>query len=473
MQLPETFIQRTRAILPEDEYTQLEQALDLAPPVSIRINPLKICRAVPDLEAVPWCGSGYYLPRRPAYTFDPLLHAGGYYVQEASSMFLEQVLRQYVDSPVRYLDLCAAPGGKSTLAAAVLPAGSLIVSNEIVRNRAQVLVENVVKWGNPNGVVTHNAPAAFSLLTHYFDVIQTDVPCSGEGMFRKDPDSVSEWSVENVALCAERQRNILSAVWNALRPGGLLIYSTCTYNLEENEWNIRFLQEELGAELLPVETKDEWQIRPGLAGVNPVYRFMPHLTKGEGFFMAVVRKPAGEAAGRDQLMSSLLRQLEKKGNPQKGKGPALLLPKEIGSWISGSDRFRLVVGDEAVSAIPMEYERDIRLLGAVGHVLRGGIRLARLKGREFVPDQELALSVALNRDAFQQVEVDWKQAVAYLRREAIGLPVPDKGYLLLTYRGLPLGWVKNLGSRANNLYPQEWRIRSGYLPETFSGLEIG
>ena len=266
-------------------------------PVSIRINEKKGTPApvtdIPD-NRVAWCDTGYYLPERLSFTFDPLFHAGAYYVQEASSMFLEQAVRSHVKTPVRCLDLCAAPGGKSTHLAACLPEGSLLVSNEVIRSRSHILAENIAKWGNPNCIVTNNDPKEIGCLTHFFDVIIADVPCSGEGMFRKDTDSTGEWSIANVELCAGRGRRIIHDVWNALKPGGLLIYSTCTYNTEEDEENIHYITEELGAEALPIPIKDEWQITGPLKYNHPVYRFFPHKTKGEGFFLAALRKADGE-----------------------------------------------------------------------------------------------------------------------------------------------------------------------------------
>ena len=239
MKLPAEFTDRMRRLL-GDEYGDFETALLTESQTSLRLNPAK-CNRRPDYQPVPWCRDAYYLETRPAFTFDPRLHGGAYYVQEASSMFLDYVLRRFVDTPVRYLDLCAAPGGKSTLALSALPAGSLAVCNEVVRNRTHILAENIIKWGYDNTVVTRNTAADFGKLHHYFDVVLVDAPCSGEGMFRKDAQAVTEWSPAQVGVCAERQREILSDVWDALRPGGLLIYSTCTYNREENEDMIHFL----------------------------------------------------------------------------------------------------------------------------------------------------------------------------------------------------------------------------------------
>ena len=290
MNLPQAFIERTRQLLGEDIYPQFEEALATETPVSIRPNRTK-CQLPVEGEPIPWASSGMYLKNRPTFTFDPMFHAGCYYVQEASSMFVERVLREYVHEPVVMLDLCAAPGGKSTLCRSTLPEGSLLVANEVMRNRSQILAENLIKWGHPEVVVTNNDPADFTELTHLFDVILTDVPCSGEGMFRKDPVAVDEWSLENVDICWQRQRRILTDIWPSLKPGGLLIYSTCTFNREEDEDNVAWTAKELGAEILPVSIDDSWGITGNLVGGDfPVYRFLPHKTKGEGFFLAVLRK---------------------------------------------------------------------------------------------------------------------------------------------------------------------------------------
>ena len=282
MELPAEFTDRMRRLL-GDEYDDFATALLSEPQTSLRLNPAK-CNGRPDYQPVSWCRDAYYIETRPAFTFDPRLHGGVYYVQEASSMFLDYVLRRFVDTPVRYLDLCAAPGGKSTLALSALPAGSLVVCNEVVRNRTHILAENVVKWGYDNTIVTRNTAADFGKLHHYFDVILVDAPCSGEGMFRKDTQAATEWSPAQVGVCAERQREILSDVWDALRPGGLLIYSTCTYNREENEDIIRFLCDHFDATPLAAAPPAAWHIHPSLDKELPAYRFYAPLYPGRGAF---------------------------------------------------------------------------------------------------------------------------------------------------------------------------------------------
>ncbi|MDE5677814.1 rRNA cytosine-C5-methyltransferase [Phocaeicola sp.] len=463
MKLPSEFESRTLEWMGEDTYRALESALQAEPPVSIRVNRAK-CGKELSGEPVPWASSGIYLPRRPSFTFDPLFHAGCYYVQEASSMFVEQVLRTYVTAPVVMLDLCAAPGGKSTHARSLLPEGSLLVANEVMRNRSQVLAENLIKWGDSGVVVTNNDPADFTSLTALFDVVLTDVPCSGEGMFRKDPVAVDEWSVDNVLLCRQRQRRILADVWPALKPGGLLIYSTCTYNKEEDEENVAWIAGELGAEVLKVDVRPEWSITGNMARQDfPVYRFLPHQTKGEGFFLAALRKhetgcDGGTSIGCDDKM----KEKRQKGNDVR----AVSVPDGVKDWLRQAETFLFETKDSKVTAFPRVRAAEYALLRRSLKILHAGVTLGELKGKNLIPDHSLAMSTLLNKDMFPCAELTYEQAVAYLRKEAVTLDTSvPRGYVLLTFQGVPLGFAKNIGNRANNLYPQEWRIRSGYLPE--------
>ncbi|MBE6306892.1 MAG: rRNA cytosine-C5-methyltransferase [Bacteroidales bacterium] len=459
MKLPPLFTERMQQLLGNDYEAFAHALTEAEQPTSIRINIHKGAQAPAEATPVPWSGgSGYYLPSRPTFTFDPLFHAGAYYVQEASSMFLGTVIQQYIDQPVRYLDLCAAPGGKSTLALSLLPEGSLVVSNEIVRQRAQVLAENIAKWGNPYSVVTNNSPADWGTWHNYFDVIATDVPCSGEGMFRKDETAIAEWSPANVEHCATRQAGILADVWSALRPGGLLIYSTCTYNIEENEAMIQHLIKVYDAQPLAVKTNPTWGITNALMGEAPAYRFMPHHTRGEGLFMALLRKP-----GNADSDCGTAPKEKKKKKGEKKNNPTI--PAEAKSWLATQD-FHYEADETAIYAYPLRYADDMQAMQRSFNVLHAGIEIATIKGRDLIPAHTLALSTLLNREAFASCQVSLETALAYLRRESITLP-PDapRGYVAVVYKGFTLGWVKNLGTRANNLYPQEWRIRSPHNPE--------
>lgn len=474
MQLPQPFIENIHRLMGAEEGEQLLNALLAEQPISIRINEQKAqnLSSAPIYNKVPWCATGCYLDERPTFTFDPLFHAGAYYVQEASSMFVEQALRQYVDSPVLMLDLCAAPGGKSTLARSVLPQGSLLVANEVMRQRAQVLAENLTKWGHPDVIVTNNDPADFTSLTDMFDVILTDVPCSGEGMFRKDEVAVSEWSLANVEVCWQRQRRILTDIWPSLKDGGLLIYSTCTFNTQENEENVRWIADELGAEILPLNIDAEWGITSNLLpdAHFPVYRFLPHKAQGEGLFLAVLRKKDA-FPGKETRVSSYgnerfpVRERKAKAKPMQPTFSKEQM-SEVSRWIN-SNEYELLPMQGVLTAFSKQWIDEFNTLrDARLRILYAGCPLAEVKGKDLLPQHALAVSNLLASDAFPQVEVSYEQAIAYLRKEAIVLP-PDapRGYLLLTYKDAPIGFVKNIGNRANNLYPQEWRIRTGYLPE--------
>jgi 16S rRNA C967 or C1407 C5-methylase (RsmB/RsmF family)/NOL1/NOP2/fmu family ribosome biogenesis protein len=416
-----------------DHWAAFEQALQEESPVSIRLNPFKQTdpETAGSLEKVPWASGACYLPERPVFTLDPLLHAGCYYVQEASSMYLEQIICKHISGKVRALDLCAAPGGKSTHLSSLLPEGSLLVANDVIRSRSRILVENLAKWGNPHTIVTNCDPAVSGRLTGFFDLIVADLPCSGEGMFRKDPASIAGWSVNNVRLCAERQRRIIADVWPALKTGGILIYSTCTYNREENEENRDWICRDLGAET-----------------IDGPHRFMPHLTKGEGFFIVALKRLSPNPAPKE------------KGGAGIPKLCASALPSPLkAGWEEGE--FVFFSENNVFHAIPSVHRDDYFFLRKRLKMIAAGITLGEMKGRDFIPSAALALSCRLPANAFQVWEADRNTALKYLRKEALQeLPeVLPKGYILVTYRGFRLGFIKNIGNRANNLYPQEWRIR--------------
>lgn len=460
MNLPALFEESMRQLL-GDGYEPFQEALLGDPAVSIRLNKSK-CIYTPEYEPVPWASDGYYLSERPSFTFDPLFHAGSYYVQEASSMFVEQAVRQHLGQARVALDLCAAPGGKSTLLRSLLPDDCVLVSNEVMRPRAQVLAENISKWGHPRCIVTSNYPADFTPLGETFDLILVDAPCSGEGMFRKDEVAVAEWSPENVEVCWKRQRDILTDIWPTLRPGGLLIYSTCTFNTQEDEENVRWMMDELGAELLPISIDDSWGITPSLVPDVPhAYRFLPGRTRGEGFFLAVVRKR------EDTSIADAPRGGKSKKKDKKSKQPTMAVPAECKGWLADDKVYTYkAIGTEVV-ALHSDMEPLYATLSEQLYLLKAGIILAELKGRDALPAHDLAMSTALRAEAFARCELSYTESLRYLRREAITLPADTpRGFLLVTYRNHPLGFVKNLGNRANNLYPNEWRIRSNHLPES-------
>lgn len=453
MNLPHDFQQTMIAHLGKVAYEQLAEALSLPTPTSIRLNRSKIkAEELPllsEADRVPWCTDGFYLKERPQFTFDPLFHAGCYYVQEASSMFLSYMLKHYIQEPVVALDLCAAPGGKSTLMLSQLPEESLLIANEAMRQRANILAENISKWGNPNCIVTNNFAEDFQAFGNVFDLIVCDAPCSGEGMFRKDPDSIGEWSLANVDTCWRRQRDIVSNIWHTLKEGGLFIYSTCTYNSLEDEENVAWIAKTLGAEVLSCHPMNSW----GLTETNT--HFYPHQVKGEGFFISVMRKTSADGGE-----GTPHRKRKEKGRTGK---PAAKTPAELKDWLTNGEAFTIAEDKEVFRAFPTAHTDLYQLAKSTLKVVSAGIELAFMKGKTLQPCHSLAMSNSLNATAFPTLEVEKQQAIAYLRTEALQLP-PDtpRGYVLLTYQGHPLGFVKNIGNRANNLYPSEWRIRSGY-----------
>lgn len=454
MKLPLDFETMMEKQLGQEEAKSLCHALsETESPTSIRINKSKaeVYEDEENIEStIPWCSDGFYLKSRPSFTFDPLLHAGCYYVQEASSMYIAQLLKTYIkDEPVVALDMCAAPGGKSTLALSMLPEGSLLIANEVMRQRAQVLSENITKWGNPNSIVTSSYAEEFIPLGEVFDLIICDAPCSGEGMFRKDQGAIDDWSLDNVDTCWRRQRDILQTIWQCLKPGGLLIYSTCTFNTLEDEENVAWIVKELGGELLPLNDNPEWKITNG--------HFFPHKTKGEGFFVSAIRKNSEDE--NENIESN--RKEKKKNKKKDGKQKPMSVPKEVKQWLSNSSEYTYVADGDTFSAFPTVHFNLYEQVKDTLKVISAGVELVSIKGKNLQPSHSLALCTALNNEAFPSVELSKEQAIAYLRTEAIQVDAP-KGYILLTYHGHTLGFGKNIGNRVNNLYPNEWRIRSGY-----------
>lgn len=451
MALPQAFSQRMQQQL-GTEYAAFEEALQTQAPVSIRLNPLK-WKETPGLEPVAWATHAYYLPERPVFTLDPLLHAGAYYVQEASSMFLEQAIRQHLPTqePVIALDLCGAPGGKSTHLSSVLPAGSLLVSNEVIKSRASVLAENTQKWGSGHAVVTQNDPRDFERLPDFFDLLVVDAPCSGEGLFRRDPAAAEEWSEANVKLCSERQRRILADVWASLKPGGLLVYSTCTYSPQENEENLAWLATTREAESLSLELDPAWQVsESSLEGLSG-YRFYPHKTRGEGFFMAVLRKSEETyitpGRGKGKKKKSLLNRAPK------------AIEESVKDWLLQPEMWSFFQHHEQLSALPSRWLPELEDLYLQLRVIYAGTPLAEIKKQQLNPLPSLALSAYLRPGAHATAELDLEMAQRYLKKEDIVPADAPDGWVLMQYRNIPLGWIKRIQQRANNYWPKEWRIR--------------
>lgn len=460
-QLPQEFLDSTCAVFGE-RAGELFAAIEAGEPVTaVRANPSKIEASVLRRrfaaagDVVPWCSEAFYLDERPVFALDPLLHAGVYYVQDPSAMFVGSVASAIIresEVPLKVLDLCAAPGGKSTAVASALRPSDLLVANEVIGSRASVLAENIVKWGYPNTIVTNNDPKDFERLNGWFDLIVADVPCSGEGMFRKEPSAIAEWSPDNVRLCAARQRRIVADVWPALSEGGWLIYSTCTFNSSENDGNAEWICRELRAEVFaPVALlRADWpeaklvcsEAKAGEAiPTRCGLQFAPGITRGEGQYVAVLRKT-----------SSAKPASFKPAKPFR-KAPCNWLQDGFDSFIVETSAGTLIKG------YPKALVQDIRLLEERLRVLRSGVAVAAVKGRDLIPQADLALSQAFRQDALPRVELAKDQALQYLRCEALQLPGAPRGFITVTYEGIPLGFVKNLGTRANNLFPQAWRLR--------------
>ena len=446
--LPPSFEELIRPQL-GNEYAKFLASLEEPPPVSIRGHPVKKLRSQQH-QPVPWTAYGQYLPSRPVFTLDPLFHGGSYYVQEASSMFLEQALRQSVDltKPLNVLDLCAAPGGKSTHIMSLLNRDSLLVANETIRSRAVVLSENIQKWGYPNSIVTNNDPADFKKLEGFFDVVVVDAPCSGEGLFRKEPEAMEEWSSENVQLCAARQKRIVAHVWDALRANGTFIYCTCTFNSLENEDNLRWLAATNDVESVRLKTDPDWGIEEvetnGLFG----YRFFPHKVRGEGFFIAVLRK------------GNIKEHPDFRGKSKKSIAtPLKKLQERLQPWIADTRESTFFQFNDLIFYTPASKVQEVEFLLQSLRILYAGTNVASVKHDKLVPEHAMALSVEVEKDNFPLAAVDLEQALRYLRRETIQLNGVSSGFALVTYQDLPIGWVNVLPNRVNNMYPSEWRIR--------------
>ena len=445
--LPKEFEERMRSELGPG-FDDFVETLQKASPVSIRLNPKKSSLIYAD--PIPWTRYGRYLTERPVFTLDPALHAGAYYVQEASSMLLEQALVQSTDltKPLRVLDLCAAPGGKSTHILSLINSDSLLVSNEVIRSRTSVLSENIQKWGYPNVVVTGNDPENFNRLEGYFDVIVVDAPCSGEGLFRKDPDAMTEWSIDNVQLCSQRQRRILSDVLPALKENGILIYSTCTFNEQENERNLIWLAQEKAFEFIPLSIDPAWGVET-IQKENAIgYRCYPHQVKGEGFFISVLQK---------RISSKELR--------FKSKRRFTYAPKKIierlNEWILHPDQFDFIQQENLLITIPVLLCEDVQLIQERLNIVTKGTAVAEVKHDKLIPEHAFALSIHLNEEHFQKINLTLDQALRYLRKETFAWDEERKGFALVKYQENSLGWVNLLGNRFNNLYPSAWRIRMG------------
>ena len=414
--------------------------------VSIRLNPAKPAVAFPDAEQIPWCANGRYLPERPSFTLDPIFHAGGYYVQEASSMFLEFLLKQILDGEdsLNALDLCGAPGGKTTLLAS-LPFFKMVVANEIIKTRVGILHENLSKWGLPHCFVTNNDPRDFQRLPAFFDVMVIDAPCSGSGLFRKDHEAIKEWSARNVQLCCERQQRILADALPTLKEGGYLIYSTCSFSEAEDEDILDWLGNQFNLDSIQIQVPPEWGIVETQSREKEFfgYRFYPNRLKGEGFFIACMRRNDGESdRHRINKKEQTIPKAEKEG---------------LNLWLKQSSNWQFLKLKDDYFALPAEISQDYNKLEDQLSVRKRGVRLGSVIRGELIPDHELALSTIIAGHV-PFTEVNRELALKYLRKQELQLGNDLKGWNLIKFEGLNLGWIKALKGRINNYYPSAWRI---------------
>lgn len=433
---------------------ELYASLETASPTSIRSNSNKIPKALP-LPQVAWCEQGYYLPQRPKFTLDPAFHAGAYYVQEASSMFLEQIVKPLATRPLKVLDLCAAPGGKSTHLISLMQRGSVLVANEVIQSRAQIVSENLIKWGKSNCVVTNNDPKDFGFLEGFFDIVVVDAPCSGEGMFRKDPQAKEEWSEANVELCSRRQTRILHDIWNSVAPGGTLIYSTCTFNTKENEEVVSQFLQQTDAVCKHIPLQLEWGVVEKQHKGAVCYRFFPHKVKGEGFCVSIIQKLSGE----------------------EFEAPRKQTPSKAITIVSEKNKLHYsnLISDESVvyerqPGIIWSFSKNYRkfLLDMFSHckVIHAGIPLVESIGHKLNPLPGLAFASSFNQNILPQHEVDLPTAIRYFKKEALSIEnLPSKGWIHLKYKNISIGFVKNIGNRANNPYPAAWAIKMNIQPD--------
>ncbi len=453
MTLPESFVARVMRDLGAAEGGALCAALDTPPAVSLRLHPRRSSGRLPRVAEgaapVPWCAEGRYLDVRPSFTLDPAFHAGAYYVQEASSQFVGRLAGDLAGC--RVLDLCAAPGGKTTLYASAVGPDGLVVANEIDRRRVQVLADNVRRWGTGNVVVTCAEPRTVCDLEAWFDVVAVDAPCSGEGMFRKDDAARAEWSEQNVHRCAARQDAILDAAWRMLRAGGTLLYSTCTFNREEDEGALERLLARVGDEAVeapPVEVPEAWGIVCGRTGVFRTFRFFPHRAEGEGFFAAAARKaeeaptPRTTVKGRRSVLAPLDR-------ATRG---------ELARWVTEPEAMRFAQAGDTCYGWYAAQADEVRRLSELLPVVYSGVAMGQLFKGCLRPDPALAFFAGLNRGALPAAELTEEEALAYLRKQEVTAERFAQGMNLVCREGRALGFAKRIGGRVNNLYPNALRI---------------
>ncbi len=446
LNLPHLFISNIQSALKQDAEIFFNALLQ-EPAVSIRHNPFKPANVLlPNAKQIEWCELGYHLQERPAFTADPLFHTGAYYVQESSSMFLHHVflyIKKQMSGAIKVLDVCAAPGGKSTLLASLLSENDVLVSNEIIKSRVLTLVDNMSKWGCINTFVSNNDPKDFATLSNQFDVIVIDAPCSGEGLFRKDKQAIEEWSEGNVELCAARQKRIIADVLPALKPNGFLIYSTCTFNEKENEENVKRMKETCGLETVQIPVKTDWLIEQTN---DNGFRFWFHKTKGEGLFTCCLQK-------KNETTDVV--SLKNKNNLT----PVSAKQRQVfDEYLSAPTNFEIYQQGYCFNAVLKIHSAFYEILNSVLHLVKAGIKMGGVKQNVLIPEHDLALSLAVNTNILR-TELTQEQALIYLKKGNLAVDTfTQKGWQLVTFKNLPLGWVKVLPNRVNNYLPKALRV---------------
>jgi 16S rRNA C967 or C1407 C5-methylase (RsmB/RsmF family)/NOL1/NOP2/fmu family ribosome biogenesis protein len=455
IKLPEAFEKQMKTSLGEQDFQKFVESLEYEPNTSIRLNPFKEMGSEIQGEKIPWSKSGYLLKERPSFTLDPLFHAGCYYVQEASSMFIEHIL-EHIQAPKDgiYLDMSAAPGGKSTLLSSFLGKNGLLIANEVIKTRANVLKENIIKWGLGNTMVTQNDPEHFSGLEGFFDLVLVDAPCSGEGMFRKDPQARTEWSPDHVSLCALRQERIMDKAGGLVKRGGFLLYSTCTFNTQENEEILKFICSEFAYEPIKIPIDPTWGIVESKLEIERNsfygYRFYPHLVEGEGFFITVLQRsesaPFMEPKKTKDFKHPFIKPI--------GNQESQVLIDQLG--LPQDSCFYSV--QDSCFWLNSSFQHVFEFLTRFLNIRYFGVELGKFNKTQFIPNHEWAVSI-FEKKGFENFELDKSQALAYLRKDDIMTEGIPEGWVLVRYLNIPLGWLKNLGNRVNNYYPKDWRIR--------------
>lgn len=452
--LPTDFESQMLELLGKAEFEQFKEAINYPSCTSIRLNSAKAFSLNWANTPIPWSKTGFFLDARPSFTLDPAIHAGAYYVQEASSQFITHFLQSLNIPKGIYLDLAAAPGGKSTLLSSYLGNDGMLVANEVIQPRAQILKENIIKWGLGNAIVTNNDPEHFSPLEGFFDLVLVDAPCSGEGMFRKDPNARDEWSLDNVQLCSARQKRIMDLAGALVKADGYLVYSTCTFNEQENEDMIRFLTEEFSYEPVRIPLEASWNIKETVVESEGKafygYRFFPHLVQGEGFFITVWKRSSEAYIQEPKRVKDFKHPFLKEVFNRESSD----LDEELG--FDGTGKYYTL--NDSYFRISKDWDSHFQKISQHLSLKYLGVELGKKQKNNWIPSHEWALST-LPKTGFARHELSESQAVEYLRKNDIEVPDLPQGWVLMTYKNLPLGWIKNLGNRTNNYYPKEWRIR--------------